>query len=169
MVLYHFPIPTWYYDDFVLFLHDYSTKYKGSHWLISFICTWPFDQNIWPCFIHYFFSAWPFAKKIGSPFIYYAYLHTTIWPKYMVLFHLFFLLCTTIWPKIRVHTDLFLLFAHSHSTKIRCHSYFSNYFLNCGKTSYATFMAILSLYRYIPILAVLPLYSVCYIYGWMKS
>ena len=35
--------------SFILsFVHDNSTKNYGLHWLISFIYTWPFDQNIGP-------------------------------------------------------------------------------------------------------------------------
>ena len=90
----------------------------GPHWFNSFICTRPFDQNIWYSFIYIFFSGQPFHQILGSLLIYFFYLHTTIRPKCMVLFHLFFLLHATIWPKLMVLNDLFLLFAHDRSTKM---------------------------------------------------
>ena len=38
------------------FVHDHSTKTCGTHRYISFICTRPFDKNIWSSFIYSFFS-----------------------------------------------------------------------------------------------------------------
>ena len=76
---------------------------------------------------------------------------------YGVLFYLSFLLCTTIRPKIKVLFDLFLLFLHDHLTKIRGHSNSLFFFLIVPRfCSLALFMAILLLY------------FVGYIYGYMK-
>ena len=114
-------------DLFLLFVHHHSTKKHGPQWFIFFMCTRPFDKNIWSSFINSFFCARPFDQKLrstliyffictrpfdqklGSSLIYFFYLHTTIRPNYRVLFHLFFLKCTTIRPKIRVHIDLFFI------------------------------------------------------------
>ena len=49
-----------------LFVHDHSTKNKGLHWFIYFICTQPFDQITWSSFIYSFFCAQPFDQKLGS-------------------------------------------------------------------------------------------------------
>ena len=44
--------------SFILsFVHDHSTKNYGLHRLIYFICTPPFDQNMWSIFIYSFFCA----------------------------------------------------------------------------------------------------------------
>ena len=52
------------------------------HWYISFICTRPFDRNIWSSFFHLFFlCAQPFDKKLGSSLIYFLYLYTSIPPN----------------------------------------------------------------------------------------
>ena len=43
----------------------------GLHWYISFVCTRPFDKNIWSSFFHLFIlCARPFDQKIGSSLIY---------------------------------------------------------------------------------------------------
>ena len=64
---------------FILFVHDHSTKNYGLHWYISFVCTRPFDRNIWSSFFHLFIlCARPFDQKIGSSLIYCFYLYTTI-------------------------------------------------------------------------------------------
>ena len=99
------------------FVYDHSTKNKCPHWLISFIYTRPFYQNIWSSFIYSFFYARPFDQKLGLSFIYSFCFHTTIRQKDIILFHLFFLLCPTIWSKLRSLIYLFLLFSHNYSTK----------------------------------------------------
>ena len=52
------------------FVHSHSTKNQDPHWLISFISTRPFDQNIRSSFIHSFFRGRPFDQKLGSSLIY---------------------------------------------------------------------------------------------------
>ena len=112
---------------------------------------------------HLFFLLWaaivrPFRQKLESSLNYFFYLHATIRLKYMILFHIFFSICTTIQPKISLLINLFILFVHDHSNKVSCRSYSLIYsFYICANTSYAIFMA------------VLPLYFVCYIHGYMKS
>ena len=62
-----------------------------------FICTEPFDQNIWSLFIYSVF----FQRLLNESII-----------------NLFFLLCTTILPKIWSLINSFCLFAHERSTKV---------------------------------------------------
>ena len=46
------------------FVHDHSTKIWGSsHRFIQFMCTRPFDRNIWSSFIYSFFCARPFVRQ----------------------------------------------------------------------------------------------------------
>ena len=85
-------------DLFLLFVHYHSTKIHDPHWFIFFMCTRPFDKNIWSSFINSFFCARPFDQKLRSTLIY-------------------FFMYTTIRPKVRVLINLFILFVHDHSTK----------------------------------------------------
>ena len=113
------------------FVHGRSTKNYGHHWFISFICTRPFDQDIWSSLIYSFSCTRPFDQELRSSLIYSFYSNTTIQPIYMVLFCAwpfeqkllssfiyFFYLYTTIRSKCMVFIHLFLLFTHNHSTKI---------------------------------------------------
>ena len=62
-------------------MHDHSTKNWGLHWYISFICTRPFDKNIWPFSYLFFLCARPFDQKLVSSLIYFFYLYMTIRSK----------------------------------------------------------------------------------------
>ena len=105
--------------------------------LFFFMCTRPFDKNIWSSFINSFFCARPFDQKLrstliyffvctrpfdqklGSSLIYFFRLHKTIRQKYMTFFLSFiYFLCTTIRPKNRVLINVLFLFVHDHSTKL---------------------------------------------------
>ena len=60
---------------------------------MSFICTQPFDRNIWSSLFHLFFlCAWPFDQKLVSSLIYFFYLYTTVQPKLGVTLTLKFIL-----------------------------------------------------------------------------
>ena len=84
-----------------------------------FICTRPFDKNIWSSFIYSLFCIRRFDQKLGSSLIYSFRVHMTIRPKYVVFLYLLFLLFTTIRPRLRVLTYLFIfLHAPNHLIKI---------------------------------------------------
>ena len=127
-------------------MHDHLTNICGPHWFISFICTRPYDKNIWSSFICSFSCARPFDQKLVSSLIYFFYLHTTIRQKYIVLFHLFFLFARPFDQELGPSL-IFFLFVHDHSTNVRSHSHsVIYYFLNCANILFAIFMAVLPLY-----------------------
>ena len=58
-------------DLFILFVHHHSTKIHGPHWFIFFMCTRPFNKNIWSFFINSFFCARPIDRKLRSTLTYF--------------------------------------------------------------------------------------------------
>ena len=86
-------------DLFLLFVHHHSTKIHGHQWFIFFMCTRPFDKNMWSSFINSFFCARPFNQKIRSTLI-------------------FFFIFTQPFDQKLGSTLIYFLFAHDHSTKL---------------------------------------------------
>ena len=63
--------------SFILcFGHDHSTKNYDLHWLISFICTRPFDQHIWSSFIYFFFFVHDQSTKWYGPHCFISFIYT---------------------------------------------------------------------------------------------
>ena len=58
-------------DLSLLFVHHHSTKIHGPHWFIFFMCTRPFNKNIWSFFINSFFCARPIDRKLRSTLTYF--------------------------------------------------------------------------------------------------
>ena len=64
----------------ISFIYNQSNKYDCPHWLISFIWTQPFGQNIWSSFIYSFFCVPLFIKIIRvliDLFILFVHQHST--------------------------------------------------------------------------------------------
>ena len=123
---------------FYLIFHLCTTirsKIKVLIDFFSFVCTHPFDRNIWSSFIYFIFCARPFDQKLGSSLIYVFYLYTTIRPNLWSSFIyslfsarpldqklgptlIYFLyLYTMIRPKIKVLINLIFFFVPNHLTK----------------------------------------------------
>ena len=153
-------------DLFLLFLHHHSAEIHGPHLFIFFMCTRPFDKNIWSSFINSFSCARPFGQKLRSTLIYFFICTRSfdqkLGPSLIYCFYLY----TT----IRLSQGSLLLFYLFFSQMCQ---YFVCYIHGryCPCISSVMFLAVLpiSFVAYTIFIGELFLYFVRYIHGYMKS